>query len=291
MSMAFTPEQLERRRRFICATDVVAIAGVCKFKTPADIWQAKVYGGAPDRGNDATVVGNIIEPGLLAHTAQHLGLTEYTCGPFVVHANGYFAGTPDLIPGTDPSAATFTVEGKTSGILYDTDELDEWGDFGTGVVPPRVAAQCQWQMYVCGPRCVKSYVTTILRDRGWELFVVERDDVLIERLVEVADRFWWEHVIPQVPVAGWEADPKVMSRIQRLDAAVELDPNLVRVIRQGGDDGNKPEDVEKMVWAALGNATVGTFNGVEVVRAKPRMRKGHTVAPKHYHVLEYAGAN
>ena len=64
---------LAERRQRIGATDVSAIMGVNPYSTAYDVWLDKTGKLEPWDGNDATSIGNILEPSILDEAERRWG--------------------------------------------------------------------------------------------------------------------------------------------------------------------------------------------------------------------------
>lgn len=170
---------LVERRRSIGASEIAAVMGVSKWKTPVDLWQEKTGRRKPDPENSAMRWGKKLEP---------LILDEYeavTQNPVVKRQlflrdvnRPYLTATLD---GMTAGSST-VVEAKSSS------SSDGWGDFGSDEIPEQYIVQVQQQMMLS--RAICAVVPALLNRNDFRIFVVPRNNEIIALLKDKADEFW-----------------------------------------------------------------------------------------------------
>lgn len=186
-----TDEQLAIRRTGITATDIPAILGKSPWKSPLGVYLDKIGEAPAFVGNDDTDRGTFLEAGVREWAAKKLGKHITPGGTFVSPFNSLLIATPDGYvserPGEDPEALLeIKCPRRSTG----------WGEPGTDEVPDHILLQGHWQMGVIGlPRVIFAPLI------GGELpfYPVDRDPDLNGQLVEAAERFWRDHVVPKKP--------------------------------------------------------------------------------------------
>lgn len=140
--MSLTPEELDRRRQFITATDVPAILGLSPWRNAADVYWTKVR-GTDQPTNDAMQAGHLLEPSVIRWAETRLG--RINPGDWKVAENGINAASLDgeLADGGD------VVEAKTSGITG-PGSPGQWGEQMTDEIPDYYLLQVQTQLLVTG---------------------------------------------------------------------------------------------------------------------------------------------
>lgn len=205
--MSLTPEQLEMRRTMLTATDIVKLSGASPWGGPHQVWLDKVKGETEFKGNQATRIGERLEPIILAMLAEERSLT-LTPGETERSASEPWAGaTPDanviILPSAPQRVAL--AEAKAVGLRL----AHKWTEESP---PDYVVVQCAWQMAVT--RVPLVYVPALI---GTELRVYEvhRDADLEGALVELGRRFWTGHVLPKAPppADGSEAARKMLQAV------------------------------------------------------------------------------
>jgi predicted phage-related endonuclease len=185
-----TPEQRERRRQHLGASDAAAIVlGRDRWnKTPADIYWSKVGPAIPDTNTDATSAGNLIEPAIVKWCAEYLGVTPIP-DQERVSAGGILAANFDALIAERPREA---IEAKLRT------PSDEWGMEATDEVEQDVLIQCQHQCYVGDLDRVWVPVLMLGHHAEFKLYVVKRNDDLIQEITQRELTFWEKYVVPKV---------------------------------------------------------------------------------------------
>ena len=211
-----TLEQLAMRRRGIGSSDVPAILGLSRYKTPFDIWCDKTQPQEPQESSEAAIMGNLLEPEIFQrYQMEHPDVTLTEVGT-VQGPESWMLATPDRIAiGADYTK--WVVEAKTRS--YTT--ARDFGEPGTDQVPPDVMAQVLWQMHVTG-LTNDAEVALLVNGREFRLYRVRYDRVVAEQMVEKLRAWWHRHV-----VEGIEPEPTGASGIEYLRDKWEETANRV----------------------------------------------------------------
>lgn len=174
----------------IGSSDIAAIADMDPHRGPTDVWLDKV--GLSSRSeNVAQWSGHKLEPVIAEMYAERTGATLIDGGGTVRHPRHEWAvATPDRKAAPGPAEI---VEIKNVGAYA----LRFWWSGGTFEAPAEKALQAQWQMAVCGGESV--HIAALLGGTDFRIFGVERDEETIGILLEMAERFWVNHVLAMVP--------------------------------------------------------------------------------------------
>jgi len=187
--MTLTAEQQRIRAEGIGASEVGAVLGLDRYRTPFDIWYAKTHpSDQPQIQSAAMARGHRLEPVVADMYAElHAGVM-LTMGDTIQHPDAAWAlATPDRYVLT-PNQANGLLEIKTK--RWRT--AQEWGESGTQDVPLIVVAQCQWQMFVVNrPWCD---VAMLVDGEEYREYHLERDDESIAAMVDEVAKFWTFHV-------------------------------------------------------------------------------------------------
>jgi predicted phage-related endonuclease len=75
-------------------------------------------------------------------------------------------------------------------------------------------------------------VVVLIGGQDFRIYNIERDDAIVDRLIEIEHQFWHEHVVPRVPPS-----PATMADIQKLwpidnGADVTADEETAAVVRE-----------------------------------------------------------
>ena len=255
--MPITAKQKKRRRHYIGSSDCAALLGLDPWKTPIDVWFAKVYETEDIRDTRAMERGSYLEEGLLRWAAHRLGQVKITRNQFRVADNGIFACHLDAIIRTKKGEhAREAIEARTTSLV------DEWGEEVTDQIPGYVRVQCQEQM-MCDPHIERIHVAVLMpgpKSIDMKMYLVERDDKVIGMIEQHGLEFWNSHVLTRIPPETTSVpDMRILKAIKREpEKLVEIDEKLVASWQTACEyrlNAEKSENGFKaLVIAALGDA-------------------------------------
>lgn len=193
--MTISNAQRIERRMWIGSSDVPAICGVDQHKSIVDIWYSKVHSSKDWGGNAYTDAGDYAEEGLVRFAEDQLGVPQCTA-----IRNAQFKrddGTP-FSANTDGwlEELGIIIEAKQTGAHED------WGRPCTDEVPDKALFQVHQQMYCSGAK--KAIIPVAMGFRGVKYiwYMVERSEEVIDFMLAECQRFWHEHVLPQIKPEG-----------------------------------------------------------------------------------------
>lgn len=286
--MALTETQRERRRHHIGASDTPAILGLSPWRNPADVFYTKGQYETEDVTTDAMETGNRLEGPLLDFAAEKLGVKIDRRGAYRVSRgrdDGILAAHLDGPIVDKPEA----VEAKYVGPAFAAD----WGMEGSDAIPSHVIVQCQHQMHVAELERVHVVAAVARYSLDWCLYVVERNDPLIDVIVDADVRFWHEYVLPGV------CPPDVLPSLDTLKALVRVPDKVVRVPKQLVKDYDQAHAAQSFVQkqvkradaaliAALGDAEAGDYGDKDKwVTCMRQTRAAHHVKESTFPVLRH----
>ncbi len=241
-----TVDEIERRRQFITATDVAKLLRKCppQWGGPADVYWDKV-GGRPFTGNAATEAGTLLEPSVIQWAHQRLG--GVVSGDWRVHENGINACSLDAMTlNGEP------VEAKTSGIVG-PGTPHQWGEEGTDQIPEYYLCQVHAQLLITGAR--RAYVPALIGGRGFVMFVVRSQPEINEKIRQVCEQFWNEHVLPRIAPDGVSPTLETLKYLRRKPGkTAKIDPALIEEYTAAKAEEKAVDVRVKAAQAALLNA-------------------------------------
>lgn len=170
---------LQERRKYLGASEVAAVCGLCPFGSPLTVWASKKgYGENVD--SDATELGRLFEAPLLALYADRTKSTLSHPGTLHRADFAWMAATPDAVAND-----RINVQAKIVG----ADMAYHWDDG----VPDYVQVQNQWEMHVSGLQV--THVVACIGGTEYRCEAVPRDDVMIGYLVEICSEFWQRYIV------------------------------------------------------------------------------------------------
>lgn len=204
---------LAERRTGIGGSDIAALAGVSPWATPLDVWRSKVLGDSNDE-TERMRWGTLMEPLLRAEASRVLGVAS--TGPEFLRDGWRIANIDGRIGGD-------VLECKTAA------SGEDWGIEGTDDVPDQYLAQVQWYLGLTDLQ--RAQVAVLIGGNDFRIYTVVRSDVIIDRLREVAERFWFENVKTETPPPPSNlADAKKLWRSVHAGKVIPATPAIIEAL-------------------------------------------------------------
>lgn len=182
-------EWLSLRRRGIGGSDVAAILGLSKWRTPLDVYRDKIGEGAEQPDSPAMEWGRRLEPVIREKYAEATGLSVDK--PDLMLISGEHPYMIADLDGICSDGRLLEIKTARSG--------DGWGEPGTDEIPEYYMTQAQHYMAVTGTeRCD---VAVLIGATDFRIYCAERDQELIDMLIQAEAAFWLTHVVARVPPA------------------------------------------------------------------------------------------
>ena len=251
-------EWLEYRKRGIGGSDAAAVAGLNPWKSPMAVWLEKTDQIEPEEPGEAAYWGTILEDIVAQEFTKRTGMKVRRRNAILQrHEHPWMIANVDrLIVGENAG-----LECKTTS-AYNAKEWD--GD----EVPAQYILQVQHYMAVTG---AKAWWLAVLI--GGQRFIhkrIERDDELIQQLIEIERDFWENHVVPCVPpeMDGSTASTELLKRMypEGKPAAIDLPSDageLIETLDFLNEELKALEErkaaCENRLKAMLGENEVGRF--------------------------------
>ncbi len=274
-----TEKHLERRKRYIGASEVAAVLGLDPYRTPWDVWADKTGKLEESVTSEAARIGQVFEVGILRLAEEQLG--KITLNQWRVLQGTHLSATDDAIV----NETGRPVEAKFRGIYKFVG--DEWGEAGTDQVPDDVIAQAQTQLLCTGSDLC--HVAVFMTGRGFALFVVPLDKDLGKTIIEEVETFWDKYIKTDTEPKQSQPSASVIKRLRRKPGSeVDIPKELVEVLQLRKDAlkiaTKESKDADTALKAALGTAEAGKFDG-GLVTFLQQTRKGYVVKESIYRVL------
>jgi putative phage-type endonuclease len=264
-------EWLAARRRGLGGSDASTIAGLANpnYTSLYTLWMDKTGRRKAERSTRQMRMGKLMEPVLAQLFTEDTGLEIRRQGLMRSKALPWMQVTLDGLT-SDGGIMEF----KTTN--WRTDDARIW--LG-GDIPDHAECQSQWGMAVTGRS--HSYAMGMV-DSGWtyQWKRVERDDQLIDLLIEMGYRLWHHHVVPDVapPVDSSEATLTALKALYgQADEGTEAtgDAGVLakylewRVAKADEADGRaRARDLEGVLIDAFGTADHLLVQGEEIASRK-----------------------
>jgi len=176
------------RRSGIGGSDAGACAGLSRFRSRHDVWLERMGLSAPLIETEAMEWGTRLEPVVLRKYVEATGRRVIVRrGKDGEQLTLRHPGYPWMYSHLDAETLRKpkrVVEAKTTGSWH----LDDWGEPGTDQVPAEYNLQCQHNMAVTGWDVTD--VAVLIAGQRFRLYTVERDEGLIENLIQIEADMW-----------------------------------------------------------------------------------------------------
>lgn len=256
---------LQYRKLGIGGSDVGAICGLNKYKSPIAVYLDKI-GELPDNveQSESAYWGNILEE-IVAREFQ------IRTGKKVRHRNAMLKHTeyPWMLANLDRVVVgeKAILECKTTSAYMD----QEWKD---DKVPESYILQCQHYMAVTG--FSECYIAALIGGNKFVWKEIKRDEELISYLIAIEKDFWINHVEKKMPPAidGSESSTEVLKVLYPesiedsetlLDyEAGELVQKRLKLKEQEKEVNNQLNEVENKLKAKLQSYEVGKVDNFKI---------------------------
>lgn len=246
---------LEERRRGIGGSDVAAILGMSKWKSPLQVYLDKIGEAEETPDNESMLWGRVLEPVIRQQYADRTGRPVRVPEKMIYHRKHEFM-LANLDGFTDDGRV---VEIKTARFG------DEWGDPGTDQVPVPYLLQVQHYMAVTGFEVAD--VAVLIGGSDFRLYEIQADKDLHALLIGKEAEFWGMVQDRRAPEPVTAADAQAMFKAQA-GLSVEANMDAFEAIGQLAEIRAKIKDFEQqeeqakaVIMKTMGAADTLTWNG------------------------------
>ena len=192
---------LEWRRKGIGGSDVAAICGMSRYKSPMAVYLDKIGELPPVEDNPKMLAGRKLEPLIADWFAEDTGYKVWRQNAIFMHPQ-----YPFMLANIDR-----WLPGQNAGLeCKNTSEYARHDWEGTQA-PTEYILQCNHYMAVTGAD--RWFIAVLIGGWDFQWRVIERDDDLIRNLITVERTFWEEHVLAKVPPAYSHQDTDIIKEI------------------------------------------------------------------------------
>lgn len=255
-----TEEWLAARTRGIGGSDIGALLGLSKYRTPRQVWEDKTGRSAPVEMSGPMEWGHRLEPVVLDRFAEEHGTVErYPLLPGMHHHPSVpvaYASLDGMLRLPDGSGQP--VDAKTT--------RRGWDD-----LPESILMQLQWQMGVTGT--THGWVAALIGGSEYREYAIEFHQSVFEDALEYAQRFWRDHVLTDVPPDPTRKDDLNHVFTPEVGLQAEVPESLWEAYRVAREQETRASDWRKMLEADLKlmvqDATEITAGGEPVATWRP----------------------
>ena len=193
---------LDWRRRGIGGSDVGAICGISKYKSPIDVYLDKIGQSEETEQSEAAYWGN---------TLEELVSQEFTkrTGKKVRRRNAMFQSSeyPFMLANIDRELI-----GEKAFLECKTVSVYGAADWEDDKIPDSYMLQVQHYLAVLGEYYTKCYIAVIIGGQRFVWKEIKRDQELIDYIIDIEKDFWYKvenKILPSVD--GTEASEKALN--------------------------------------------------------------------------------
>lgn len=308
---------LEQRRTGIGGSDVAAVLGLSAFRTPTDVYLDKIGEGKPQEATEAMHFGSLLEDIVAQEFSRRTGMkvqrvNTMLCENFLHRLTklpGWNALTSSwaianidraiINPSVAKTVRVTKPESKwhNKGLMLTTDTIlecktasafssSDWGEsqedeirHGKVVsehkIPIYYETQVQWYLGITGAKTC--YVAVLIGGSDFRIYKVDRDDDLIQALIEKCADFWLNHVMAKVPPSPVcvkdvvKLHPEDDGELVEADNDVAADIGELRTLTERINDLKRQSEVVKTrITDAIGDRTGFTIGGEKAVTFKEK---------------------
>lgn len=243
-------EWLGMRRKGIGGSDASAIMGVNPYSSPLSVYLDKIGKGKGEEENEAMREGRDLEDYVAKRFTEETGLKVKRLNKMLQHPE-----YPWMLANIDRD-----IGGVDAGLECKTTSPYSKFKFDEGEINPHYYWQCMHYMAVTG--AAKWYVAVLVLGKAFWVFEVNRDEAVIQSLIEAESEFWNNNVVPKNPPlpTGSEADDEALSVMypqgEDDEEIVDLSDDLMDVrmfkAKQRDDLDKEIEQIDQQLKQTLG---------------------------------------
>lgn len=211
---------LEERRKGIGGSDAAAIMGANPYASPLSVYMDKLGLAQEKPTTEAMRQGTDLEGYVAERFCESTGKKVRRCNKILQH-NQY----PWMLANVDR-----LIVGEDAGLECKTTSVYNQHDFERGEVPLTYQWQCQHYMAVTDTD--RWYLAVLVLNKAFYVYQIDRDDRLIDTLIEQERDFWHNHVLAHVPPLpiGSDADDSALDTLYTPENGLVADLTSVRDI-------------------------------------------------------------
>jgi putative phage-type endonuclease len=184
------------RTKYIGGSDIGAILGLSRFKSPLDVWMEKTGKKCKPRNSLPMRFGSFAESFVASEYARATSVELLHDESIVIHPHhAYMSAHIDrfVLGDGESLPPTRILECKTANPFAQS----EWGDAGSDQVPMTYLCQCIWYMAIT--QIEKTDLAVLFGNSDFRIYEIARDLELEALVLQKAQLFWKEHVLKDSP--------------------------------------------------------------------------------------------
>lgn len=196
-----------RRKKGLGGSDMSALLGLSKWKTPFKLWCEKTDRTPAFKGNLATAVGHWCEDFVAQAYEKLTGYKTVECNPVTHKDKPFLVANFDRLVVSDDKVIK-GLECKTTGYNFSVFDLKgreraKWGEqnvyanhelvSSSDEIDPEYYAQVQFYLSVSG--LFSWDVGVLINNNDLRFYTVKRDEAFIANMLKKAEEFWCYNVL------------------------------------------------------------------------------------------------
>ena len=218
------------RSKYIGGSDIGAILGLSKFKSPLEVWMEKTGKEGNRKDSLPLRFGSFAESFVASEYSRATGYQLLHDESTHIHPQlSYMSAHIDrfvLGDGVD-APPTKILECKTANAFAKS----EWGQVGSDEVPMSYLCQVIWYMGITG--IDQADLAVLFGNSDFRIYAIERDKTLEELIIQKAIHFWNEYVLKDIPPPpSSEADCQLLFSKGNGTQRTEADQEIYELTKQ-----------------------------------------------------------
>lgn len=233
------------RTKYIGGSDIGAILGLSKFRTPLEVWMEKT--GKETKLLDSLPLrfGSFAEEFVASEYARSTGSELLHDERIYIHPTHSFmsAHIDRFVLGDEiTKLPTRILECKTANPFT----RSEWGEPGTDQVPMSYLCQCIWYMAITNIE--QCDLAVLFGNNDFRIYEIARELELEGLVIEKAQHFWNEYVLKDIPPPPQtETDYQTLFKRSDPSKTIEATSKTVELIRELQTLSTQSSDVEEQI--------------------------------------------
>ena len=212
---------LAMRKAGIGGSDCAAAVGLSRWKSPFQLWSEKTDRIVPTKAGEAAYWGSVMEPILRAEVAKRMPEAEVRECPFFLRSKAH----PYMLANIDGYVRenSFScLEIKTANAYA---AVQDWQNG----LP--IEYYCQVMHYMAVTGMNSAYVAVLLGGNTFEIQKIDRDEDMIQHIIQMEERFWYEYMLKDTPPEATAKDNEILGQLypRSEEKAIEM-PTTARDI-------------------------------------------------------------
>ena len=266
------------RTKYIGGSDIGAILGLSRFRTPLEVWMEKT--GKEFKKHDSLPLrfGSFAESFVASEYSRATGFELLIDESIYIHQQySYMSAHIDRFVlsaklgndlGNQPSnksplPPSRILECKTANPFSSGD----WGEVGSDQVPMSYLCQCIWYMAITGIE--RTDLAVLFGNSDFRIYEIARDQELEELVMAKATAFWHDYVLKDIPppVSSEQDCQTLFSKgdaSKSIEAAKETLELTKRLHTLNGEIAVREEElsaIKQNIMSQMGEAELLTYQG------------------------------